>query len=116
MNHADPQLMRCQRVRYSDWLTPQPNPAAVWLVQAREDLHQRGLARTVLADESMHLAATQSEVNVIERAHARENLPNPFGLQEHRAGLGPLQLSPIHENCHLSLLAAHTHILNPTGP
>ena len=52
--------------------------AAVLLVDAGEDLDERGLARTVLAHERVHLARAQREVNVLQGLHAREVLADPL--------------------------------------
>ena len=41
-----------------------------------EDLHQRGLAGPVLADEGVHLTDTQVEVDVVQCADARKRLVN----------------------------------------
>ena len=45
--------------------------AGVQRVDAGEDLDQRGLARTVLAEQRQDLAGAELEVNVIERERAR---------------------------------------------
>jgi len=46
--------------------------AAVGDICAGENLHQRRLAGSVLADERMHFAASDVERHAVERAHAGE--------------------------------------------
>ena len=52
----------------------QPNLdfTAVGLVNAREDLHERGLSGTVFADQCRDGAARQREGRTLERAHSPE--------------------------------------------
>ena len=45
---------------------------AVGLIDAGQDLHQRGFAGAVLADQRGDRAATQFETRALERAHTAE--------------------------------------------
>ena len=53
----------------------------VGLVDAGEDLHQRGLAGAVLADQAEHLAGAELEVDVVENRVADEALRQPARSQ-----------------------------------
>ena len=59
---------------------------AVAAIDAGEHLDQRGLAGPVLAEQSMHLAAPQREVDAAERAHAGERLLDADGFEQRRRG------------------------------
>ncbi len=54
-------------------------------MDAGDDLHQRRLAGAVLADEAMHLAGQQREVDARQRGHAAERLADPGQLQDRLA-------------------------------
>jgi len=54
-------------------------------VGARDDLHQRGFARAVFAQQGMHLARPKLEGNPSERAHGAESLGDPRELEEGNA-------------------------------
>ncbi|ADI10120.1 hypothetical protein SBI_07000 [Streptomyces bingchenggensis BCW-1] len=56
--------------------------AAVGAVGAGEHLDQRALARTVLAQQDVHLAAAQIEVDAVERDHAGEGLADALHAQQ----------------------------------
>ena len=56
--------------------------AAVLLVDAGQDLDERGLARAVLAHEGVDLARTEREVDVLQGLHAREVLADAPHLNE----------------------------------
>ena len=51
-------------------------------VHARDDLHQRGLAGAVLADQGMDLARADREADVLERLDARELLRDAAHLEQ----------------------------------
>ena len=46
--------------------------AFVRLKIAREDMHERGLARAVLADDGVNFAGPKAHVDMIERKNARD--------------------------------------------
>ena len=60
--------------------------ALVGCVEPVEDVHQRRLAGAVLAQQRVHLAAAQVEVDVVVGEHAREPLGDPAELEERRVG------------------------------
>ncbi len=68
----------CPRTR----VTPASAP-----VEAREDVHERGLPGAVLAEEGVHLAHAQVEVDLVVGDHAGEALDDPSHL-DREAGLG----------------------------
>ena len=57
--------------------------ALVGLVRAGEDLDQRGLAGAVLAEQAVHLAGADLEVDAVERSGAGELLHDAAHLQQH---------------------------------
>src|SRR5215207_6752583 len=66
-------------------LAPDQNFAPVRPVHARENLHQRGLARPVLADERVHLARRRAQRDARKHAVARERLGDAAHLQRGRS-------------------------------
>src|SRR5262249_4764046 len=56
--------------------------ARVGRVEAVEDAHQRRLPGAVLAEQRMHLAAAQVEVDVVVGEHPRELLRDPAELED----------------------------------
>jgi len=54
-------------------------------IDPAEHLHEGRLARPVLADEGMDLAATHGQIDVVERLDARERLGDPPHLEENVA-------------------------------
>ena len=65
-----------------------PDRAGVPLVDPGEDLHQRGLARAVLAHQRVDLAGAQLEARVLERLDAREALGDVGHLDQEIAHHG----------------------------
>ena len=55
--------------------------AAVGLVRAGQHLDQRGLAGAVLAEQAVHLAGADLEVDTVQRPHAGEDLHDPADLE-----------------------------------
>jgi hypothetical protein len=68
--------------------------ALVGQVVAGEGLDQRRLARAVLADECVHLAGADDDVDAVERALAGEGLREPVDRERRdvarRGGVGRL--------------------------
>ena len=58
----------------ADRLAVESHLAGVRLVDAGDDLHQRGLARPVLADDGEHLAGRERERHAVEGEDAGELL------------------------------------------
>src|SRR6185503_10064213 len=57
--------------------------------RAGEDLHQRGLAGAVLAEQDVHLALLHFEVDAVQRHHAGELLADAGHAQGRRGGAHP---------------------------
>jgi hypothetical protein len=55
--------------------------AAVGIVKARENLDQRGLARTIVADQRQHFALTKLDADVDERGDGAEALADVTHLE-----------------------------------
>ena len=66
----------------ADLLAVDADRAAVRLVDARDDLDERGLAGPVLADEGMDLTGGDREVDVLQRADTREGLGDAFQREQ----------------------------------
>ena len=73
-----------------------------------DDLHQRGLARAVLADDGQYLARADLQVHVRQRRHAGERLADPAQLQSRRAdvGTGSLDRGARHRRVRMTHLGA----------
>ena len=56
--------------------------ALVRVVEPVEDAHERRLAGAVLAEQRVHLAVAQVEVDVVVREHARKLLRDPVELED----------------------------------
>ena len=61
-------------IEHAERLAADDDLPAVGRLRARQDLHQRGFAGSVLADKRMHLAAGYVEINIVQRARAQETL------------------------------------------
>src|SRR5207237_4046774 len=61
-------------------------PAVVGPVHSGEDLHKCRLAGAVLADETVHLAAEELDVAVVERTHGAEALDSVLQLEKRSVG------------------------------
>src|SRR6267143_92586 len=62
----------------------EPDLAFIGLIDARQDLDQSALARSVLAEQRVDLARAQANRNVVEGDHARKLLADARHLQAHR--------------------------------
>src|SRR5262249_24586258 len=76
--------------RERDGLPVEQDLALVWPVQAVEDVHQRRLAGAVLAQQGVHLAALQVEIDVVVRDDAGKALRDPPELEDEL--VGPLRM------------------------
>ena len=72
---------RSRRARPSSAISPASLP-----MRPAEDLHQRGLARAVLAEQDVDLARRDLEVDAVERHHAGEGLADPAHAQRRPGG------------------------------
>jgi hypothetical protein len=82
VDDADPELLGVLGTVDGHPLPVEEELALVGRVDAGQQLHQRGLAGAVLADQRQHLAAAQVEVHVLERLDAGEALGDPAHLQQ----------------------------------
>ena len=67
VHHPDPARDRLLRRRHPDGLALDQDLALVGVVEAVEDVHERRLPGAVLAEQRMHLAAAEVEVDVVVR-------------------------------------------------
>ena len=74
VDHAEAQVAAGSRVRDVHLLALERDGAGILAVDAGQDLHERGLAGAVLADEGMHLAGAQLELGVHQGLDAGEVL------------------------------------------
>ena len=88
VHHPDPCVDRVVRRAELDRLAVEQDLALVGPVEPVEDVHQRRLAGAVLAEEGVHLAAAQVEVDVVVREDAREALRDAAQLEDGRVGVG----------------------------
>ena len=70
MHHADAAVDRCIHVFNGERLAEIFDGSLIHGVNAGETFHQRRLARAVLADQHMNLAAQQIEIHVLQRLDA----------------------------------------------
>ena len=85
VHHPDPVLDRGPRRAEHGRLAVDQDLALVGVVEPVEDVHQRRLAGAVLAEQRVHLALAQVEVDVVVRDDAGEALRDPTKLEN-----GPL--------------------------
>ena len=81
VNDDDARLLRLLGTMEFDFLAFIGDGSGILGVDAREHLHQRGLAGAVLAHQRMHFALANLQIDVIQRVHAREGFVNPFHRQ-----------------------------------
>jgi hypothetical protein len=74
VDDADGQRLCVRRAFDLHRLAVQQHLAAVLAVDTGQDLHQRGLARAVLAHQGMDLAGAQVELHPVQRLDAGEGL------------------------------------------
>src|ERR1700674_1954289 len=70
MDDRDAERLRVFGRRDDDRLALDLDRTAIRVYRAGEDFHQRRFAGAVFADQRMHLAAPDVEVDAVERAHA----------------------------------------------
>ena len=66
--------------------------ARVRLIDARQDFYQRGLARAVLAEQRMNLAASDIEIDVVERERPGEALGEAGDVEQRFGRRGAFRL------------------------
>ena len=74
VDDADPEVLGRPGGGDVLFLSADPDHARIAAVDPGQDLHQGGLARAVLPDETVDLARAQLELRVLERADARKAL------------------------------------------
>src|SRR4030095_12600897 len=82
MHEADAERLGLRRVLRIDLPPVEDYLAAVLPRDSGEDLHQRGFARAVFADQRMNLAAPRREVHPGERPRAGEGLRYPSHFKD----------------------------------
>ena len=104
VDHRDAELEHALRATAARSLSPATTIVArIGLIGAGQDLHQRRLAGAVLADQPEHLAATDFEVDIVQRddarkaladaAHRQDRLGNSRNLRVHRHSEDPASRS-----------------------
>jgi hypothetical protein len=88
VDHRDPEVKGIARRVDLHLATLELDPSGVRVVCAAEDLHQRALARAVLAEEHEHLAGADLQLHVVERHDPGEPLGDPRHAEKHVAGTG----------------------------
>jgi hypothetical protein len=88
MDDADAERLRRARLGDLHRAAVDPDLAAVLLIDAGEDLHQRRFARAVLAHQRMHFAGAQVEAAVVEREHAGKALADAAQRDQRRRVVG----------------------------
>ena len=81
---------RAWRDRKADFLSVDPQlRAGIGRVEPRQNLDEGRFARTVLAEQTVHLAASDLQADPVERLHAAETLRQVSEAQDwpRRAGL-----------------------------
>ena len=78
----DARRVRFARVGEAHGLTGQRDRALVVRDDARKHVHQRALARAVLAEQDVDLARVQVEIDAAQRAHPAEAFLDPPHLQQ----------------------------------
>ncbi len=86
MHHANAGGPRIAGRREVDRPPVESHGTLVLGMHAGDDLHQRGLAGTVLADEPVDFAGRQGEMDRPQCRHAAERLVDPGKLQQRRPG------------------------------
>ena len=82
MNDRDARALGVLHARELHRRARQPDDAVVLDVHAGEDLHQRALAGAVLADQRMHFAGLQVEVDVDQRRDSAERFGDAQGFED----------------------------------
>ena len=86
VHHPDARLDRVPRGAEDDGLAVQQDLACIGLVEPVQDVHQRRLARAVLAEQRVHLAATDVEADVVVGEDPGELLADPPHLEHELLG------------------------------
>ena len=82
MDHRDAGIQRVQRRADHQRLAGKADLAAVGRVDAGDDLHQRGLARAVLAHQRMDRPRPDPQLHIVQRDNAGEFLADVVHFQD----------------------------------
>ena len=74
MNHANPGLNGFGRISEDALLAVDNDGAAVWLIDAREDVHEGGLSSAVLTEKAKDFPSLNLDRYAVVREHTRELL------------------------------------------
>jgi hypothetical protein len=86
MHHRDPEPLRVPRIAEPDLLARDQDGSLAWLLNLREQLHQRRLAGAVLPRDRVHLSGEDVEADAVEGLHPGEALAHAADL-DHRLTL-----------------------------
>ena len=81
MDDADAEALRLRGRMDIDFFSKEFDRAAVFGIDAGQNLHHRALACAVFTDECKHLARVKRQVYAVERVHAGEELLNTGHLK-----------------------------------
>jgi len=84
-DHRDAVAGRVRRARERDLAAVEAQRAGVRRDGAADHLHERRLARTVLAEQAVDRAGAHAQARAVERAHAAVGLRDAVGLKHGRA-------------------------------
>ena len=84
MHHRDPMRLRVMRVVEVHELPVDPDRAGIGSERTRDDLDQRRLAGTVLAEQRMDAALLDQQVDVVQGKLAAESLGQPSDFEQQR--------------------------------
>ena len=82
MHHADARGERIGRAPDRDRTARDPDFAGIRMIQAEQDVHQRGLAGAVLAEQPQDLAGMEREVDGAIGVHGAEALVDAAQLEQ----------------------------------
>src|SRR5690606_11363563 len=82
VDDRDAELLCLQRARKRHVLSLKEDGAFVTLIDARQDLHERGFAGPVLTDEHLHLARVHVEVDALQRLDTGKAFTHPRNTQD----------------------------------
>ena len=105
IDHGDAGVGGALLVQAGDRRAVELDRAAVRLIDAGDEVHERRLAGAVLADQRVHLAAPDLERHVVDRAHAGESLDDIANGEARRIDEGARDL-PADEADAVALIAS----------
>src|SRR5260370_20506391 len=88
VDRGDSGGLRFARIAERDGLAVDLNLSLVRQMRARQDVHQRRLARAVLAEQRMDLAGIEREIDAAQRPRAAKTLGDSARRQNGRAAVG----------------------------